>query len=75
MDGRPPLPELIQESPRFGNVPTHATEVRVAYGERGPWVSFVCRGDPTWIRAPFFAREQQVTSDLAWSEVDPNVSP
>lgn len=68
----PLLPELVQTEPRYGFHPTHPTDVRVAYGQRGIYVSFVCHGDPKKVRPGVFRKDQIGPSDLVWLEIDPN---
>src|SRR5690606_12579859 len=47
----PTVPEMVQVEPRYGNRPTHDTEVRIAYGSKGLYVAFVCQDDPKHVRA------------------------
>lgn len=68
----PLLPELVQSEPRYGFHPTHSTDVRVAYGQRGIYVAFVCHGDPKKVRPGVFRKDQIGPSDLVWLEIDPN---
>lgn len=68
----PTLPTMIQTEPRFGAAPTHATEVRVAYGDKGIYVAFQCDDDPAHVRGAFARKDQYVPSDTVLVEIDPN---
>jgi len=68
----PLVPELVQFEPRFGFHPTHPTDVRIAYGQRGIYVAFVCYGDPKKVRSGVFRKDQLGPSDQVWLEIDPN---
>jgi hypothetical protein len=68
----PLVPELVQFEPRFGFHPTHPTDVRIAYGQRGIYVAFVCYGDPKKVRGGVFRKDQLGPSDQVWLEIDPN---
>lgn len=68
----PKVPELVQYEPRFGYRPTHPTDVRIAYGTKGLYVSYVCYDDPKHVRAGVFRKDQIGPSDVVWFEVDPN---
>jgi hypothetical protein len=68
----PLLPEMVQFEPRFGYRPTQPTDVRVAYGQRGIYVAYVCYGDPRKVRGGVFRKDQIGPSDLVWLEIDPN---
>jgi len=68
----PALPELIQQAPDFGTPATHATEVRVGYGDDGIYVAFICDEPHGKVIAPFFQRDQLVPSDLVAIEIDSN---
>ncbi len=65
------LPELIQIDPRNGGPVSRKTEIRLAYGRKGVYAAFVCFDDQASIRAPFFVRDQYVSSDYALLEIDP----
>lgn len=67
-----PLPELIQSAPAYGAPASRRTEVRLAYGDRGVYASFVCYAEPGEIRAPFFVRDRETTSDSVTLELDTN---
>ena len=49
----PTLPPMIQVEPRFGAPPTHESDVRVAYGDKGLYVSFQCFDNPEHISGAF----------------------
>jgi hypothetical protein len=68
----PPLPQMTQESPRYGVASEHRTDVRFAYDDAGIYASFDCEADPERIQAPFFSRDQLVASDAVWIEIDPD---
>jgi hypothetical protein len=68
----PKLPKLTQADPRHGAEPTHDTDVRVAYGDKGLYVAFVCYDDPEDVRSGYGRRDQMPPSDEAMIEIDPN---
>ena len=68
----PVLPDLVQFEPRFGLRPTEQTDVRVAYGRKGVYVAFHCKGDPAKIRGGVFRKDQIGPSDLVWLIIDPS---
>ena len=68
----PTLPPMIQVEPRFGAAPTHATKVRVAYGDRGIYVAFQCFDDPQHVRGAFSRKDQLGPSDRVVFEIDTN---
>jgi hypothetical protein len=68
----PLVPEMVQAEPRFGFHPTVRTDVRVAYGQRGIYVAFLCYGDPKKVRPGVFRKDQIGPSDLVFLEIDPN---
>ncbi len=68
----PILPPMIQVEPRFGASPTHATHVRVAYGDRGIYVAFQCFDDPQHVRGAFSRKDQLGPSDRVVFEIDTN---
>ncbi|MHC4993360.1 MAG: DOMON domain-containing protein, partial [Planctomycetota bacterium] len=67
----PRLPELIQIAPRFGARPTHATDVRVAYGKHGLYAAFVCHDDPEHVRGAVARKDQIPASDRVSLTIDP----
>lgn len=68
----PTLPPLIQVEPRFGAHPTHPTDVRIAYGDRGIYVAFDCTDNPAHVRGAFSRKDQLGPSDRVAIEIDPN---
>lgn len=66
----PRVPEMVQVEPRYGFAPTQETEIRVAYGRKGIYVSYVCLGDPKQVRGGVFRKDQMGPSDLVWLEID-----
>jgi hypothetical protein len=68
----PTLPPMIQVEPRYGAAPTHGTDVRVAYGDRGLYVAFDCYDDPQHVRGAFSRKDQLGPSDRVAIEIDPN---
>lgn len=68
----PALPEMVQIDPRYGYRPTHATDVRVAYGKKGLYIGFTCYDDPAHVRAGVFRKDQIGPSDLFYIDIDPN---
>lgn len=68
----PVLPEMVQVEPRYGFTPTHKTEVRVAYGDRGLYAAFTCYDDREHVRAGVFRKDQLGPSDFVLLEIDPN---
>ncbi len=70
----PRLPTLMQTSPRFGAPITHPTEVKMAYGEKGLYVAFVCHdahGDPRHVRGAVARKDQVPSSDKVSVSIDP----
>ncbi len=68
----PTLPPLIQIDPRFGYDPTLQTEVRVAYGEDGLYLAFVCFDDPKNVLGQVARKDNLGASDRVWVEFDAN---
>ena len=68
----PTLPPMIQVEPRFGAPPTHESDVRVAYGDKGLYVSFQCFDNPEHISGAFSRKDQLGPSDRVVFEIDPN---
>lgn len=68
----PLLPELMQVEPSYGAAPTHETEIRVAYGQRGLYVAFVCHDEPRHVRGAFARKDQIPASDKVSLFIDPN---
>jgi hypothetical protein len=68
----PLMPRLVQTSPRYGAAPTHETEVRVAYGDRGLYVAFVCHDDGADVRGAYARRDEIPPSDTVGLDIDPN---
>ncbi len=68
----PTLPPMIQVEPRFGAAPTHLTDVRVAYGDKGIYVAYQCYADPASVRGAFSRKDQLGPSDRVVFEIDTN---
>lgn len=68
----PVFPAFTQSTPRYGADPTHRTDVRLAYGERGLYLSFICYGDPNKVLGAVARKDQVPTSDRFEIFIDPN---
>ncbi|MEZ4450704.1 MAG: DUF5916 domain-containing protein [Nannocystaceae bacterium] len=68
----PLLPTMIQVEPRFGAAPTHESEVRVAYGDKGLYVAFQGIDNPAHVSGAFSRKDQLAPGDRVTLEIDSN---
>jgi len=68
----PKVPQLIQIEPRFGHDPSLETEIRVAYGDDGLYLAFICHDDPKKVLGSVARKDRIGAGDRVWIELDPN---